>query len=383
MKTRSKRLLLLPLLLLLASCKGTQPIQALIYVTNLGIDYQDNKFIVYAQALSFSNVAKSENMEAGKKIPTWTGKGRGATPMTAIQDLYKTSQKPIFLGHLKAVIVSDRLLRNDSLSKQVIDGMNRFREARYNILLYGTKQKLEKLLSQKSIFNLSPLDSLLDSPNPIFQQDSRLNPQYGFRIIAHLNEPGRTGRIPSIDLSERNWSEDTKPMPMFIINGAYFLNNEGFRGWFSAQDLNGLRWVDKDTNTAPIVVPNHSDPIALINVLRPNYKIKAFEKNGELRFKIKVKAKARVINVMQDVSNSELEKLARALIEQEIRDSYKNGLKDETDVLNLLGPLARNNNKLYKKLKDENKLELTENSIEHIQITVRIVSSGKYKNTKM
>ncbi|SFK13293.1 hypothetical protein SAMN05518846_10910 [Brevibacillus centrosporus] len=73
---------------------------------------------------------------------------------------------------------------------EICSTLNRNREIRYNILVYGTKDNLTDILTQKSIFNLSPLDTIMFTGVQMSSQKSFLVPLNGNHAIANLHEKG-------------------------------------------------------------------------------------------------------------------------------------------------------------------------------------------------
>lgn len=62
----------------ITGCWSATEVQNASYAKAIGIDYKDNKFIIYVQLLDFSNIAKSEaGGKANEKAIVWVGKGKG------------------------------------------------------------------------------------------------------------------------------------------------------------------------------------------------------------------------------------------------------------------------------------------------------------------
>ncbi|SFK13254.1 hypothetical protein SAMN05518846_1099 [Brevibacillus centrosporus] len=66
---------LLVLLFFLSGCGNSRDIQNLAYVTALGVDYVNGKYVSYVQVLNFSNIARSVDSVLGKPVPIWIGVG--------------------------------------------------------------------------------------------------------------------------------------------------------------------------------------------------------------------------------------------------------------------------------------------------------------------
>lgn len=56
--------------MLLTGCWGSKEIEHMIYVNTLGVDYVDNKVVVYIQMVNFSGIAKKRPGRAKNKKPS-------------------------------------------------------------------------------------------------------------------------------------------------------------------------------------------------------------------------------------------------------------------------------------------------------------------------
>lgn len=343
-----KWVLILALLLLESGCWDSKPIQNMVYVTAIGLDYEGGNYIVHVQTLNFSNVAKSENFQIGKNVPVWIGRGQGKTVSEALSSIYATSQVRVYWGHVRAIICSDGILNATESVRQAYDAINRYREIRYNILVYGTKEPMLKIFTQKSIFNFSPLESIMDTPEDSYSQRSFIPPQYGYRLIAEVSEPGRTAMLPSLSTVDDSWTEDKNKKSMFKVDGAYMINNQETKGWYSENDLKGARWLYNKMKRAVVNIPDKGDPIAALVLKLPKHRIETYLENGELRFNIAVEVQAYVDEIVQDASKKKMEQEAEAVVRQEIKATYLKGISTQTDILNLLGELYQKNIKFGK-----------------------------------
>jgi len=367
----------LVLLMLVPGCWNSKDIQNMAYVTTLGIDYEDGKFKSYAQILNFTNVAKSENAEIGKPVPIWVGTGEGRTVTESLTTMYSTSQLRVFWGHMKSLVLTERTMKHGMM--EIYEMMNRYREIRYNILLYGTKESLKDVLTQKSILNLSPLESIIDSPQQIYSQRSFILPVYGYKIIAQMNEETGLAMIPSLEIESKSWYEDTEHRPMFRINGAYFFQNKEYRGHLTEDELKGTRWIQRQLERSPINIPDQGRPIASLILVKPHLYIKPVIENKKVRYKIRVSINAYIDELIKDTPQKTMEKMASIAVENEIKRSYKNGLQKKADVFLLDEKFYRKYPKKWHELHRSRPFILEEDSIKSVDVRVKIDSSGKYK----
>nr|WP_231506246.1 Ger(x)C family spore germination protein [Paenibacillus sp. UNC451MF] len=374
-----KILLISLALLLLPGCWNSKDIQRMAYVTALGIDYKDGKYISYVQVLNFSSVAKVESTELGKNIPIWIGKGEGTTLTESFNSIYATSQIRVFWGHLKSIVISENMLKHGDKIKEAYDMLNRYREVRYNILLYGTKEPLQEVLHTKSILNFSPLDSILDTPTQTFSQRSYIVPVYGFKLLAQINEPGDPAMLPSLTLDKANWHEDTKPKSLLKIDGAYFFNKGKMTGWLSEGDLIGYRWIQKKLERSPINIPNDKNPTAAIVLLHPSSKITSVFQDGKALFNITIKIQAYLDELNANIPEKTMEEQAAKVIKNEIRNTYKKGLEKKLDVLKLDQALYRDYPQKWHELHQNQDFIFDEKSLNNIEVKVKLLHTGKYK----
>ncbi|MBD2868232.1 Ger(x)C family spore germination protein [Paenibacillus arenilitoris] len=379
MKAILKLAIVLAVLLAASGCWDSKTIQNLAYVTALGLDYKDGRFMAYVQVLNFLNVARSDKFEIGKNVPAWIGKGEGKTANEALSSLYATSQIKLYWGHIKAIVCSEALLKNKKALRQAYDAINRYHEVRYNILLFGTKEDFSEILSQKSLLYLSPLDTIMDTPEETYEQRSSIEPQYGYKNIAELNEKGRTIILPTISITKQAWQEDKKEKAMFQIDGAFAMHEHRLTGWFSEDDLKGVRWFNKRSRRVFVNIPDNENPAGALVLSKPRHRIQPLIEQDKVRFNVSIKVRAAVEEMTENVSIKEMEEQAAQAVRAEIESSYRKGLATQTDLLNLFGEIYRNDPEAWHRLNEGNRLVLKEDTLNKIEVKVKINQTGKYK----
>ncbi|SFF19207.1 germination protein, Ger(x)C family [Paenibacillus catalpae] len=360
----------------LQGCANSRDIQNLAYVTALGIDYEDGKYKTYVQVLNFSNIARSENTQLGTEVPIWIGKGEGKTLALSLADTNTTSQFPLFWGHMKAVVLSENILRHGG--KETYSTLNRHYEVRYNVLVFGTAEKLPDVLTQRSLFNLSPLDTIMFTSVQSRSQSPYVIASYGNRLIANMNEPGNSFYMPSIAINKNSWLEDEKKKGMFEMDGAYFFNHGKLADKMTVEELQGIRWATKKIAKTTLQVPLEEDKNAAITFTHPKLKVKPLVQGGDVTFEISVNAKG-TIRESFDASIRELEEKAEQTIENEIRHTFKIGLAKKCDPFQLEETLYRRNPRLFHQLTKGSSFFLNERSLGSVHVKVDITSTGKYK----
>lgn len=370
-------------LALLSGCWDSKEIDKMAYVTALGFDYVDGKYKAYAQVLNFANIAKNEGAEMGKVVPVWIGEGEGMTISEATSSLYATAQERVFWGHVRTIVFSNNLLKEPNKMQEAYKAINRYREIRYNILIYGTKEPISTIFALKSLLNASPIESILSTPQQVFKQFSIIKPTYGYKVIADSTEGNGSVIIPSLAIDKDTWKEDEKNKSLLRINGAYLLSHNKLNGWLSEEELKGTRWLGKDIDRVPTNIPDSEDPIGNVVIIKPHNVINPKIVNDQVLYNLKISAEVYLNEISEPLPNAVIKKETAKVMESQIRKTYKKGLEIKSDVLNLEESLFRSNNKIWKKLHQERgDFILTEDSLHDIEVKIHIIHSGKYKQTK-
>ena len=97
MKTYFKLLMIIGLTTLLAGCWDITEPQRMYYINAVGVDYENDEYIVYLQVINFADVAKSVQPSANV-APAEVGRATGKTIEEAIYKLYRSSDQEIFGG---------------------------------------------------------------------------------------------------------------------------------------------------------------------------------------------------------------------------------------------------------------------------------------------
>ncbi|MBD2846133.1 Ger(x)C family spore germination protein [Paenibacillus sp. IB182496] len=373
------RIILLLVVLLLGSpgCALSPEVQNRAYVTAMGIDYEEGKWKAYIQVLNFSNIARTEAQTLGSPVPPWIGRGSGDTVTLALADAGKNAQLQAFWGHVKVLIMSENAMRQGT--HEIQRAINRYREVRYTIFMFGTKEPIEQLLSTTSMFNLSPLDTIMFTGDQMRAPQSFLVPKKAHRVLAALSEPGSPAIIPSIQSSPNNWSEGTKSMAMYMITGGYFFDQFKMIGRLRLDELKGLRWSNPEVQELPVQIHADGAIQAVITLAAPKMKIQPITVGERTQFDIEVHAQGYVLELNRQLSLKELQDYVHAEAEADIRRTFAKGLSKGCDPLKLRYALYLSNPERMRNGGEEAASELRPDSIRSIRTEVHFAGFGKYK----
>lgn len=347
------------------------------YAHAVGIDYVDDKYVIYAQILNFSTLGKQEGggKQSGGQDTVWIGKGTGTTLDTAIHNLYTTSERKIYWGHLVSMVLSENALKHGI--ENVIDILARNNETRYTLWVFGSQNSIEQILKTSPILENSPVYSKLGDPRDIYNQSSYVPPIRLHRFIAEIREPGRTVLLPILSVTTDQWAGMKKKQSTLKYDGIEIIQNGKLKGSLCKSDIQGIRWMTKHTTRAPVVVFLQQRLAAVLICENPKVKITPVLSSGKVFFHLRLKVTANITEMNQSVSEIYIRREAAKLIKDEIQHTYAEGLKMGADVLHLSQEFYRDNPSEWNKMIRDGQLPLTFDSLQSVDVNLKIVTSGK------
>ncbi|RAR43471.1 Ger(x)C family spore germination protein [Paenibacillus sp. MDMC362] len=375
-----KRVLMLlsMLSLLLSGCWDHKEVQDINYITALGIDYKDNKYIIYVQMLDFATIAKQESSKPTEKAPIWVGRGTGTTLTEALIDLYTSSQQRVSWGHVTALVLTESVLQPKQLS-QVFDLTNRSQEIRYTKWLYGTKDKMEDLFTVSPFFQLSPLHSLLHEPRESYVQFSFIRPIQFVNFIRLYREKAATVILPSLHISTQNWSENLKQHPILEVNGGFLIKNKELMGWLKRSDLLGTRWLASANTHAAVIVKADGEAIGSIRLENPHSSIEVIRRPDNASYRIKLNVTGTVQTIYKKIGINEMKRLTEETLRKEMHNTFHKAALIQADPYELCLQLYRTDPKLWKKLVEQKK-EINDETPLELEVDVNLRYWGQRKS---
>lgn len=380
-----KKLLIAMLLpLLLTGCWDVNEIDKILYIHALGIDYKDGEYLVYAQLTNIGALGlKGEGGSPGSQgtSPASVGIGRGETVDIAVFDFYKNIPQRLFWGHLSSVVFSEDALAQKNIVSSTLDVLNRYRETRYTIWITSTNAPVNELLRTFPAI-ISPMFTRLSDPLTSYEQSSFIKPKRFQEFLVEINEPAHTAIIPRFELIKDYWSALKKESPAYRINGVNMYGKNGYKGSLIGEQVNGLRWVDEGERISVFL---KKDNKVAASIIFRNAKTKITPKieDGYITFTMEVEAKGIISELYQEVTESELNKLARESIVAELEETYHAALEKDTDIYRVTEKLYRKHPERWKKITHNgNVMPLRKESLKKVNVKAKIDASGKIKLEK-
>lgn len=374
MKNRLILLLIIMMSTSLTGCWDVNEPERMLYINGIGVNYKDGQYEVYAQIISFANIAKS-NQPTSDQPQAEVGFAKGATMDEAIYQLYHSVDQKIFWGHFSYIVVSEDVLKNMKLSP-IIDSFIRYRETRYQIWVYTTKDPVEEVLLVRPVLNKAITLSKLGDPENTFKQESFITPVNIRKLIINMNEPGHEATIPLITVAD-NWQSISESVKAPVLSGVGVVTPTGFKGFIEEDKVRGIQWMSNETNRGEVTFKTDDRNYMTMVLDKVKVKVEPIVEAGKVKFDIDVQLDATVSVIVGDVTEKELDGLVQKEVKKEIMETYEEALKIDIDIYRLSEHLYRKDVKEWKKYQDKGKVELSEESIRNLKVKVNRLKSDR------
>jgi hypothetical protein len=234
---------------------------------------------------------------------------------------------------------------------------------------------MDRLLSTHPILAYSVIFSVLGDPWDTYSQFSTVQPIRMHDFHRNLLEPAQTVALPNMNLEQSVWLSEDKFESGIGIDGAHFIQNNQWKGLLTNNDALGIRWMQNKTQRTLLQIEDEEGTQeASIIFNHPQHQIKINQQGDKVSFVIHISAEGAVEEMLQPVSEEYIHQAAIKTIRNEIEHTYKKGLDQESDVLQLSYQLYRHNPQLWKKLTVDGQLPLSPSSIT-VHVKANIVHS--------
>ncbi|MCF8564702.1 Ger(x)C family spore germination protein [Alicyclobacillus tolerans] len=362
---------------LLTGCWDAREVEHLFYVHAVGIDYQGGNYVVYVQVLNPFAIAK-ESAKSEELTGAWIGKGEGSSVEEALNDLYATTQRNVYWGHLNTIILSEPFLKQQQGLQQAIDIITRFPETRYTPWIFCTNSPVSSVLLAKPILESSPVYSHLGDPANVYKQSSFIQPMRLHRFIIWQQESGRPDLLPELSVTQGKWFDHKQSFEEPELSGYGLLRNGKLIGRLSRDEVTGLRWFLPRVPRAMVPLRQQGKTIATVYLTSTRNHIQPAVIGEHMSFNVNVKVRGTVGQMGQPLSDGQLKSMITQQIKQDIRKTYDNGLRFGVDIYGLYDSLYRRNPQAFHRFADKGGHPvLSKDSLQDIQVNVRIYDSGR------
>ena len=347
-----KILILLIMIFSLTGCKDYIEINDLAILTGIVIDYTDDMYEVTAQLIVND-----------KKSNTKVFTTKSSSINEAIAELSKLSNKEVFISHLKVLIVTDNIIKNNIDFK---DYFLRSSKSKMNFYVYVINEDIkDKVLNiyKENDGSSIYLEKMMKFNQNIFSSSTPLKfTEYAYYTL----EKGYTNIYPKIDIVKNNDKE-----VLYLSNLTTFKDDKEFE--LSENESIFYNILTNKANKSSLTINCDENTFSIeIQDIKTKFKL------NDNKIYINNKSKTKIVDYKckYDLNKKEtIEKLINLTnnyIEANINDLLKFIKKNDTDIIGI-------GNYIYKhKLKFYNKEYLSNINFE-VKSNTNITSVGEIK----
>lgn len=340
-------LLLIPLII--TGCWDKVEIEERAHVSAVGID----KYIAESEDSNtrnnfvFTFSFPEHQKEKPKDIVVSTV---GDTLYSVSKIMADRSNKELFLGHLRTVIISHDVIKDERAFRQILDGIENNELLSRRVILAMTED------SASEIIKIVPAteNMLGEFVSEIFRRRDKIPRTVGRSIgdtLRDLHENGNT-----IIAKIMPGKADVK------IAGAGIIGNFQFRGWLGEVDTAYLLVLRGDTKRLSGMAVQHENHITPVDIRLERPKVKLIEDRKKIKILIEIKMEGDVKqsyfesdeDMLEDKTVKEVEELITETIKEKLYSSiYQIQKEFRTDVIGIDRYLRQSHHRLWKAVEED------------------------------
>lgn len=365
--------------LFLTGCWDYVDLSLISIATGYAIDKVENGYEVTFQLVNVKEVIPTRPSE---KSPVTIYKEEGKTIFEALRRLSLKVPQEIFVGHIKTVIISEEIAKDDI--KKVLDILARKHEFRYDIILLVAKGvKAGEILGELTATEDIPVNEIISTIEANNNKQGVVSTRLLYEtlniILSDKTEIVLDG-ITIETLSDKDSSEsltDVDPSKILKLTGLAIFKDDKFIDWLSEEysmlynSLMGL------SNTTYLTIPC-SDGHITLDILENKIKKKIKENN--INFNIKPLINIAHTECYMDFNDLEtlnnLEKEINNTLEQKYLELLNFVITNyNSDIFNFSLDIYRSNPNYWKKHIKDNPNYLTKLNIK-IKVNSKLIRKG-------
>lgn len=382
-----KKLLVIPLILLLTGCWNYYELNNLAICTGIAIDKTDDKYeVTYLISNAKKNEVSAKEGEAG----TTTYSGIGDTIQEAINDLQVKMPFEPYSGHLVVGIISDEIAKEGL--ENILDYLARDTESRnFFYILLSKNVKAKNILEIISPLQTFPSQTIASDIETSSDNTSLIYEITYNDFIYTLLEQGINPVLNSVTiLGDKESGTDTKelsntiPSATIKIDTLGIFKDDKLLGWATMDESIGINLLSNNANN--IYIKTKCEDKYMMNYIE-NIKTKTDIDLENNKVKVNIKGNATILetNCKLNLENPETIKN----IEQNIKDelnriidesSYLVQKKYKTDVLGYGKIIHKKYPEKWKNIKN-NWDEMFENLKIETELNIKIEEQGSLIET--
>ncbi|EWG10989.1 Ger(x)C family spore germination protein [Cytobacillus firmus] len=363
---------------MLSGCSGIKNIQDLTYIVSIGMDYDDEKgeYTVYLQGLNFLNVAKQEGGKSAEPVPIFVASAKGETLNLAVRKLYKMSEPPLYFGHIKTLVITDRIVQHKF--KEVVEEVGKNRSIRPTLHVVTTDEEIEEVFNINALFNYPAVYTVLFKKDTYEIAQNEIRPVTLMKFLREYYEPMNAAKLPAVKIDKTSWKAE-KDYPVLYFDGYTVFQNRTYKKELAFEDSLFLNWLMEKYIAIDRRVDIEDKLAAAVKLESPKLKIKYDEDSSSPKFSINLSIRADLLEKVQDISMNRLTSLVEEEIKAKLRTLYLNGVENKIDYLNAGEKWFRMHPEKFAELQKTGHFYLEDDSLTDIEVKVQIFNFNSYK----
>ncbi|MBD2869894.1 Ger(x)C family spore germination protein [Paenibacillus arenilitoris] len=323
--------------MLLAGCWSRRELDELGISVGIGIDKAGKGYKVTTQVVSPGEIAAAK--PSGNRAPVTVYEATGETVIEAIRKITTMSSRPIYLAHLRVLVIGEALAR-EGIHKP-LDHFSRDHEVRtdyFVIVAKGTTaSNVLKILTPIEKIPANNLYLSLDTSQKEWAPAATVTLD---ELISDIVSDGKNPALSAVKVVDKQIGqtqkniEIIKPPGHLRFSGIAVFRDDKLIGFLNEKESKGYNYVtDNVKNTVGSMACPNGEKIA-VEIMKSKTKVKAKMSNGNPRIEIKVSMEDNIgevecqIDITKRETIAELEKIAERRVHDNIMNTVKKVQRD-------------------------------------------------------
>ena len=379
-----KKLLIVPLILLLTGCWNYRELNQLAITTGIAVDKENDNYKI---TIMIANSKKNSGSDGSITPSAAVYDGTGNTIYEAFKDTSLSVSKQIYLSHIDVLVLSEEIAKNNLTD--VIDFLFRYPQTRNNFYLVLAKDKiasdllkvttpLETFPSQNLAKNLEITDKLQGYTYTVDFTD----------FTKSLVSEGINPVLPSVtligDTNEGNKEENVQqnePSTYLKLDMLGLFKNDKFVAWANPDQSKGINIINNKVYILGVVV-NYQDKkiVTEITEMETGFKVE----DNKVKITIDTTGAIQEINAdinlydpqtIEDIKKADIEK-----IKEYVNEAINLAKINKTDIFGFGNYVYKNNPQKWEEVKDKWDDEIFPNLEIEIEVNLKLQAKGSINN---
>lgn len=324
----------------MSGCKASEEINQLGVVSALGIEKQDDEFIVTAQLINIKKTTEGGTSDKSNVI-TYTESGK--TIFEVLRKITTKSSKKLYMAHMKLVIVDKSIINGNPAD--IIDFFGRDSESMLNFyILVSTEDKPKEILNTLTPFEDVPAEyitKVLKASDSYYGASYLMTfEQYLDNLITEEIDPAYT----KIALTEEARNKDsmdslkTSELSSYIkLGNVLVFDKNKLLVELTENDSKAYNIVKNDAKNTSMTFPCKDKNYYSVELLGEKVSLKFDEKKEKVTFNVKITASISDYNCKESLlkkeNTNEIKKQMKKSIEKDIKSVLNKSLSYQSDFL--------------------------------------------------